>query len=218
MGLLRQFVKTSIETLLPREVFLTRGRSRHISLTFDDGPHPEFTPRVLDALTASNLRATFFVIGQLAEQHPQLVRRMVDEGHEVGNHTWTHSEPQSTSTDVFLKEIRRTDELLHDLTGQECRQVRPPKGELSLGKLWGLLGMRRTIVLWNQDTKDYLMKSSAEMHTWCDSYRPHEGDIVLLHDNRPFAASAAEWFCNNSLASFSVVSQQLARVRETTVK
>jgi len=194
MGLARQIAKSAIQALLPCGAFVTRGRGPGVSLTFDDGPHPEHTPRLLDALVEARIRATFFIVGERAERHPELVRRIVYEGHKLGNHTWSHSEPQQTSRRQFLEEITRTDDLLQEVSHHTCSLVRPPKGELSFGKLCGLLSMQKTVVLWNCDTKDYTMTSAADMHAWCQSYVPKDGDIVLLHDDRPFAVTAVEAF------------------------
>ena len=202
MGLLRQAVKTVLEGILPDEVFLTRGRTRFgssspakaISLTFDDGPHPEHTPRVLDALAKLNATATFFVIGERAEQQRSLTRRIVDEGHELANHTWTHSEPSRTSPEQFLQEIRRTREFIEGLTGEACWLMRPPKGELSPSKMRGLIRERQTIVLWNRDSKDYRMRNASELADWLNTYQPHHGDIVLMHDAFPAAAGGLNEF------------------------
>jgi len=185
-----------------------------VSLTFDDGPHPEHTPRLLNTLAEARIRATFFIVGERAERHPQLVRRIVDEGHELGNHTWSHSEPRQTSRRQFLEEITRTDDLIQELSHQTCSLVRPPKGELSIGKLSGLLLMQKTVVLWNRDTKDYRMNSPADMHAWCASYTPSVGDIVLLHDDRPFAVTAVDVIRMTSEllhAPFITVSQMMSR-------
>lgn len=162
-----------------------------ISLTFDDGPHPDFTPQLLDNLASADIRGTFFIVGEKASRHPEIVKRIVEEGHEIGNHTWTHSEPRETSTATFRDEIRKTNELIHDLTGTVCRLTRPPKGELSPGKILTLLQLRQTIVLWNRDTKDYQMKSWSDMEVWCRDFHPAYGDIVLMHDNHSFAVTAA---------------------------
>ena len=202
MGKLRQIMKSTLNGLLPRSLFLTHGRqlragSAHgnahgpaLSLTFDDGPHPEHTPALLDELEAAGIEATFFVVGEKAERHPDIVRRIAEAGHEIGNHTWSHSEPRQTSTSVFLAELRRTRELLEDLTGQPCRLVRPPKGALSPGKLLGLLTSRQPIVLWNQDTRDYALNDPAAIGRWVANYSPRHGDIVLMHDVHPHATSA----------------------------
>lgn len=202
MGQLRQIVKSTLNGLLPRSLFLNQGQQLRagsalgnaqgpaVSLTFDDGPHPKHTPALLDELEAAGIEATFFIVGEKAERHSDIVRRIAAAGHEVGNHTWSHSEPRQTSTSKFLGELKRTRSLLQDLTGQSCQLVRPPKGELSPGKLFGLLTSRQPIVLWNEDSKDYAMSDPAGIGRWVSDYSPRHGDIVLMHDVHPHAASA----------------------------
>ena len=153
MNLLRQSVKRLLTSCVPSRWLLTRGprqaaaKPPRIALTFDDGPHPEHTGKLLDILQANQLQATFFVVGKNAEQAPGLVQRIVDEGHELGNHTWSHSEPSQTSPSLFLEEIQRTDELLATLTGVVPQTVRPPKGELNLAKLRGLWKQGKNVAL-----------------------------------------------------------------------
>ena len=204
MGQLRQILKSTLNGLLPRSLFPTQGRELRsgaaignasgpaVSLTFDDGPHPEHTPALLDKLEAAGIVATFFIVGERAEKHPSLVQRIARAGHEIGNHTWTHSEPRQTSTSTFLAELQRTRAFLEDLTGEPCRVLRPPKGELSPGKLFGLLKTKQPIVLWNHDTKDYAMTDPAEIGRWVAEYPPQHGDIVLMHDVHPFAVNAVD--------------------------
>jgi len=180
---------------LPASWLLVHGPRRsdaaaptEIALTFDDGPHPEYTPRILDLLAAADWKGTFFVVGEKAQRNPELIRRIAAAGHELGNHSWTHSEPAGTPNQTFLNETRQTRRLLQDLTGCDCRLTRPPKGRLTLGKAVGLWRQHQTIVLWNIDPKDFSMTDSRELLRWFDGYRPRHGDIVLLHDDRPHAA------------------------------
>lgn len=194
MGLLRQLVKSTITACLPAERWLVRGRSSQagplpaISLTFDDGPHPEHTPNVLAELERWNLTATFFVIGQHAATHPQLIEQIVQAGHTVANHTWTHSEPCRTSAVAFAEEVTQTSALLEKLTGMKPRFMRPPKGELSLAKALGLWGAGYTIALWSVDPRDYRIESDDDTRSASEQAAWNHGDIVLLHDNRPGAA------------------------------
>ena len=194
MGLLRQFVKHAMTACLPAERWLTRGRTPQdsplpaISLTFDDGPHPEHTPRVLEELSRWNLTATFFVIGQQAAAHPQLIEQIIHAGHTVANHTWTHSEPSRTSAVTFAEEVRQTAALLEALTSVSPRFVRPPKGELSLPKMMGLWGAGYTAVLWSVDPRDYRLETAEQVRTVSEQTRWQHGDIILLHDNQPGAA------------------------------
>lgn len=209
MNPIRQLIKNVIPAVVPQRLFLAHGTltrdsstlptsplskdSRpkvNISFTFDDGPHPEYTPQLLDILKQFHQRGTFFVIGEKAQQYPELIERMINEGHEVGNHTYTHSEPSQTSTRHFLNEIRQTDQLLNQITGHAPDLVRPPKGKLTVGKLLGLWAQRRTIVLWDTDPRDYLMTDITEMADWCQQYNPQEGNVCLMHDNHSFAIEA----------------------------
>lgn len=198
MGLIRQLVKSAMTACLPADRWLVRGRALPrgplpaISLTFDDGPHPEHTPRVLDALRHWNLTATFFVIGRQAAAYPQLIAHMVREGHSVANHTWSHSEPSHTPSKKFAEEVDQTSLLLEALTGAAPRFVRPPKGELSLAKTIGLLCENYTVALWNVDPRDYRLETVEAARSASAQTNWQHGDVVLLHDNRPGAA----WLLN----------------------
>ncbi len=202
MNLLRQAVKRILTSCVPSRWLLTRGprqtttKTPRIALTFDDGPHPEHTSKLLDILQANQLTATFFVVGKNAEQAPGLVQRIVDEGHELGNHTWSHGEPSQTSPSLFLEEIQRTDELLAALTGVVPQTVRPPKGELNLAKLRGLWKQSKNVALWNVDPRDYRMTSDAEVSAWVSTYKPQDGDVLLFHDNHPWASQALTQLAN----------------------
>lgn len=159
-----------------------------ISLTFDDGPHPTHTADVLAELERWNLTATFFVIGQQAAAHPDLIEQIVQAGHTVANHTWTHSEPSRTSAVTFAEEVAQTSTLLEKMTGMPPRFMRPPKGELSLSKTLGLWRAGYTVALWSVDPRDYRLETADEIRTVCEATAWKHGDIVLLHDNRPGAA------------------------------
>lgn len=191
MSLLRQGLKHLLSACLPAERWLVRGRSARrvegpaISLTFDDGPNPVVTPQVLDRLEMFGWKGTFFVIGERAERYPELIRRIVAEGHELGNHSFTHSEPSRTSAKALLDEIRITRRVLEQITGQTISLTRPPKGELTWSKLRGLWRERQTIALWNVDPKDFRKDCDGELRRWAATYAPGHGDIVLLHDAHP---------------------------------
>ena len=199
MSALRQMLKSAFNAALPPGWLLIQGPQSEassgiaeIAITIDDGPHPGHTPRVLDVLAASGMKATFFVVGEMCRRYPDVIRRIAAEGHELGNHTWSHSEPTKTSTATFLKETTQTRQLLQDLTGRDCRLTRPPKGKLTIGKAIGLWRQQQTIVLWNVDPKDYAMQDRQEILHWCGHYRPRAGHIVLLHDDQPYAAICLE--------------------------
>ena len=207
MSTIRQLIKKTIPAVIPQRLFLAHGTPGqqstdfekdlekprfNVSFTFDDGPHPEYTPRLLDTLNQYHQRATFFVIGEKAQQHPDLIERIVGEGHEIGNHTFSHSEPSKTSTQHFLEEIRQTDQLLNKITGRTPDLIRPPKGKLTVPKILGLWLQRRTVVLWDTDPRDYLMQDNNAIINWCRQYCPQEGNFCLMHDIHPYAIEAVE--------------------------
>jgi peptidoglycan/xylan/chitin deacetylase (PgdA/CDA1 family) len=161
-----------------------------VCLTFDDGPHPVYTPRVLDALKAAVVPATFFVVGERAERHPDLIRRIVAEGHALGHHSFTHSAPPLTSAGQLLNELYRTQTVLTAAVAQRPKLFRPPHGKLTARKALGLWRQGQTVVLWNVDPKDFARGSADELRAWFRDHPLDGGDIVLLHDNQPHAAGA----------------------------
>lgn len=99
-----------------------------IALTFDDGPHATSTPRILELLQRFNVQATFFLVGKHLEKHPEIAREMVGTGHEIGNHTFSHSLLYVSTKNRIRDEIRRTDTLLRNIDGAEPKFFRPPAG------------------------------------------------------------------------------------------
>jgi peptidoglycan-N-acetylglucosamine deacetylase len=187
----RELLYRSIAAVAPRRRFLRDGPAGCGSacLTFDDGPHPEHTPRLLDALGEHGVAATFFVVGRRARRHPGLVRRIAAEGHEVGNHTFTHPEPWRVSTRRLLAEVRHTGGLLADLLGRETCLFRPPYGRVSAPQLWGLWRAGQAVVLWDADPRDFSRGSAEEVREWFRSRPLRGGSLVLLHDDRPHAGA-----------------------------
>ena len=187
----RQIFKHALLATLPRRMLIAAG-DRHeqtLGLTFDDGPHPEVTPRVLDALAAASVRATFFVIGQRARKYPQLVERIVREGHTLGNHTYYHHPPVRTSAPRLMREVYKTAAVLEQFA-KPVKLFRPPLGRVSAGKLGRLWHARQTVVLWSYDPLDCRRRSADEL---CERFvrkPPRAGDLVLLHDVRPQTAEA----------------------------
>jgi peptidoglycan/xylan/chitin deacetylase (PgdA/CDA1 family) len=191
-NLARQALRSMLIAAVPRTrviASLPRG-NRTVALTFDDGPHPEWTPRVLDALARQGAQATFFVVGARAELQPDIVRRIAAEGHAIGHHSWSHSEPATTPARVLLAENRRTREFLEDLLKRPVRLFRPPHGKLTPRKLLGAWAQGNVLVLWNRDPKDYQATDASALRTWAAAQPLSPGDIVLLHDTNAHTAAA----------------------------
>jgi peptidoglycan/xylan/chitin deacetylase (PgdA/CDA1 family) len=179
----RQLLKHGLEAIVPERLLMTHApKSRAIHLTFDDGPDPEHTPALLDQLRALGVRATFFVIGAKAERHPELIRRMAEEGHAVGSHSFTHSDPAGVSAAALMDEVQRTNAVLEPLVGEAPRLFRPPLGAVTAAKLARLWAAGQTVVLWTADPRDYALGCAEDLSAWFESYQLAPGEIVLLHD------------------------------------
>jgi peptidoglycan-N-acetylglucosamine deacetylase len=174
---------------LPNRWVTTRGDdARAVYLTFDDGPHPEHTPALLDVLAEHAARATFFVIGREAQRHPGLLARIVAEGHALGNHSWSHPQFDRLSLEAQLEEIARTDRLLAAFDGRAEHDFRPPRGVLPRPMLRACIRQGRPIAYWSYDTLDYGRPPVASLIESARRHPPRGGDILLMHDDYGLAA------------------------------
>jgi peptidoglycan/xylan/chitin deacetylase (PgdA/CDA1 family) len=188
---IRRLVKMSVAALAGRRRLMLRGprRARSVCLTFDDGPDPIHTPPLLDLLHERQVRATFFVIGACAARYPELVGRLVAEGHVIGNHSYWHRRPHQIAAGALMDEVEQTTEVLAELAGENTRLFRPPFGKLTAWKLARLWGMGQTVVLWNRDPKDFACRSASVLSEWFGRHPLQAGDLVLFHDNYPHAVA-----------------------------
>lgn len=177
--------KRQLLRLLPNSLVLTRGPRNGAAryLTFDDGPNPEHTPRVLDLLAEHGAHASFFLIGEHAERHPALVERILADGHTLGNHSYTHPVFAEQTWQRQLDEIERTDRLLERFDGRARHAFRPPRGSVSMSLLLHFARCRRGIAYWSYDSLDYQDKSVEELARRLSERPPRPGDIVLMHDD-----------------------------------
>ena len=155
--------------------------ARRLALTFDDGPDPVWTPRLLDALGAAGVRGTFFLIGERAERTPDLVRRMVAEGHEIGNHSWSHRSLWLCGPGATQSEIRRGHECLAELSGTPPRHFRPPWGMVNAAMFPLLRARRLRPVFWSIQPEGLRAAQAVSQASYVVR-RAHPGAIVDLHD------------------------------------
>ena len=182
--------KQQLLNLLPETLVLLRGpvNDNEIYLSFDDGPHPEHTPRLLDVLAAHDAHASFFLIGQQVERYPQLVERIVAEGHVLGNHSYSHPRFNRISLREQLHEIDLVDGLLAPFDQRPRHLFRTPRGSLPLSLLLHFAWHRRSIVYWSYDSLDYQQRPAEEIVARLRKQPPGAGDIVLMHDDNACAS------------------------------
>lgn len=163
---------------------------RWVALTFDDGPHPEITTRILAGLRRAEARAAFFLIGKHAERHQDLVRRIREEGHELGNHTWTHR-PLMTGCGSPARQLARTEELLERLGPGSARVFRPPFGAIGPGGAAALARQGLLPVYWSVVPADWDPLRAEEVRRRVLA-EVHPGAVVVLHGGRPGHAGTAD--------------------------
>mgnify|MGYP005839570705 CR=1 FL=1 len=155
---------------------------KQVALTFDDGPHPSYTPQILRLLTQYDARATFFVLGRHAARYPELIRKLVDSGQEVGNHSFTHLRFPSEAKEAWFRELECTEVELDLLGCPDRRLFRPPFSDYNPELLRFLAHIRQRLVLWSVDGGDWREPDPMAIAVnVLSQVRP--GAIVILHDS-----------------------------------
>ncbi|WAH39784.1 polysaccharide deacetylase family protein [Alicyclobacillus fastidiosus] len=157
---------------------------KKVYLTFDDGPDPVYTPLILDTLRGENVKATFFVLGSRAEQSPNILRRIHNDGHEIGNHGYYHTFIVRKPQDWVKQDIIRTDTAIHAVCGVKPKYYRPPGGILSQKDLDFVVKTGHPVAMWTVDTNDWKAKNASSIiNTVREEAFPNA--IILLHDGTP---------------------------------
>jgi peptidoglycan/xylan/chitin deacetylase (PgdA/CDA1 family) len=195
--------KTTTKQYLKRScafVGLDAGMGDALLLTFDDGPHPDVTPAVLRLLREHKARAIFFVVGSRIERAPHLLRAILDEGHEIGNHSFSHPNERQPWLVPYYKDLALCQEHVAKLTGSRPKFFRPPRGQLSVASVLAprMLGMKT--VLWSIDSGDWRLwdkdaeAAGAAALRIAESLagREKRNDVVLMHDDHPHVLTVLE--------------------------
>ena len=152
-----------------------------IALTFDDGPHPAYTEEILQILEEYGVKATFFAIGENVQQYPDVFETILEKGHEVGNHTFSHPHLQHENGERLTRELEQTESLLASKGALGTKLFRPPEGVCSDAVCKAARGLGYAIILWTVDTRDWCHTSSSQIaQTVMGSVK--SGDIILFHD------------------------------------
>lgn len=176
------FAINANSTGINKPVYKSNEReSKKIALTFDDGPHPRNTPQILSILDRYGVKATFFVIGINAKNYPEALSQVVDRGHEIGNHTYSHQVLKSKSKDEIIKEIIDTEKEISKKSEFSTTLIRPPCGFYDEKLLQIAQENEYKVVLWSIDTLDWAHTSA---HNIVSSVTKNikGGDIILFHD------------------------------------
>jgi peptidoglycan/xylan/chitin deacetylase (PgdA/CDA1 family) len=180
----------------PQLVKLLSG-SRRVILTFDDGPHPKTTPAVLEILRRRNIKAIFFVLGIQAQKYPELVKQIHDEGHLIGNHSFSHKNLAQISQEKLLDELGRTSAIIEKITGRKPEFLRPPYGAMNRNVIRTAAAEGMKILLWTIDPKDWQHKNESSIVKSVErQFGMSSGDLrggaLLLHDIYPSTVRALE--------------------------
>lgn len=170
-----------------KESMVLTQEIKKIALTFDDGPHPKYTEQLLDGLKERGVQATFFVTGEHASLHPDIIERMNKEGHVIGNHTYSHIQLTEGNRENFKQELIETNRVIADITGEEVIYVRPPYGswDKSMEKELNMIP-----VLWSVDPLDWCLQDASSVVSRVMK-NAEENDIILMHDYYESSVTAA---------------------------
>lgn len=164
-------------------------KKKQIALTFDDGPTPTVTNRILDTLEKYQAKATFFVVGRQVEHDNDLLARAVEIGCEIGNHTWDHKNMTKYKKKALKQSIQKTEDIVKQYTGFDVSLVRPTYGKLNKQVK---KNVARPMIYWNVDTLDWKTRDVKKIFSSIKNEKVKDGDIILMHDLYPATADALE--------------------------
>jgi peptidoglycan/xylan/chitin deacetylase (PgdA/CDA1 family) len=188
----RDIGKASLQAIYSPRRFVWRlpAEQAAVALTFDDGPDPVYTPPMLDLLAAHGIKASFFLIGEKAEKYPELVRRMVSEGHAIGGHTWSHREIVGQSRSELAADLGRCRQLMREVSGVDSVLFRPPRGKVDLPSIHYVCMLGYCLSHWTKTYSDYQRDGTEPLIARFRRNRPVARDIVLLHDHNEHTIAA----------------------------
>ena len=163
-----------------------------VAITFDDGPNAEFTPQILELLKAHHAKATFFCIGKHAEQQPELVQQIIEEGHTIGNHTYTHSDFfDFYNKQNVIAEIKNTNTIISSIINKEMKLFRPPYGVTNPAITKALKHTKHHVIGWNIRSLDTVKKDEKKiLNRITKNIKP--GAVILLHDSQEITVRVLE--------------------------
>ncbi|WP_217562659.1 polysaccharide deacetylase family protein [Paenibacillus sp. GbtcB18] len=176
-------IKSTIDETVISDIFLPPANGLSVSLTFDDGPYESYTPAILDLLKEYGAKATFFVYGEFVSKFPEMAQRIVAEGHEIGNHTFTHPDLTTLTLDELMIEIQKTEHAIKEITQSTSVLFRPPYGCFPEAAVPYVEHLGYRFVLWSRDMylKDWELPGADVLANRILT-NVRSGSIILLHD------------------------------------
>ncbi len=176
--------------MFPSFYWTAEATSGEVYLTFDDGPTPGVTDVLLNTLANYHAKATFFCLGRQVHKHPALLQRIVDEGHAIGNHSYSHPDGLSVSKSYYLKDIERGQQAIRN-TGNNTRLLRPPYGRINPLAIANLQ-QQYNIVMWSHLPHDYDKRLRPEEIFNRATQNIYPGSIIVLHDSQQAAHNVVQ--------------------------
>lgn len=191
IAIVKKIIKSSLNTTF-RKYIVWKGKlsSNKIALTFDDGPDPLYTPEILDILKSYEIPATFFLVGSKIAIYPKLAEKILQYGHDIGNHTYSHSVLKDMDKSSMEYEIHQTEKVLKEQLGYKTKLFRPPKGIISFPMIRICMKNKLKVVMWSIDPKDFNAENSQSIVKKINPEIIKGGDIILLHDKIKYTQEA----------------------------
>lgn len=164
-----------------------QGSGKKVALTFDDGPNPYYTEPLLAGLSERGVKATFFLLGKEVEKHPEIVEKIYEQGHMIGNHSYQHEQLSRLSDETACAQVERTNKMIYEITGEYPLYLRPPYGDWKDGLDCDTIMIE---VLWNVDPRDWATNNSGAVVDRVVR-KVKDGDIILMHDASESSVKAA---------------------------
>lgn len=163
-------------------IYRVATSKKRIALTFDDGPSSVWTPKILEALSQTEIKATFFMTGRHVLRYPEIARQVAEQGHEIENHGYAHNILLYYRQEEIEEEIKYTEHIIRETTGVTTKYFRPPKAWLQRGLRKKIKEMGYEVVLWSLNSKDWVLFKGKDMVRFIQR-RVQAGDIILFHDS-----------------------------------
>ncbi|MFH1776258.1 MAG: polysaccharide deacetylase family protein [Candidatus Omnitrophota bacterium] len=196
---IKRIIKALIGYVVPPKYIIWQGRlsAKRIALTFDDGPNAEFTEKTLEILKRYDVKATFFLLGEELEKFPELVKCIVEQGHAIGNHLYTHSHIRQMRIENFISEIEKTQIKIEEFYKNRIKLFRSPYCELSLPALLFAVKKGYTFIMYSIETNDFMHKNAEDIISEINAQEIEPGDILLFHDNNRGTVAALPSIIDN---------------------